>query len=229
VRSSTPSRRRRATTWAQLIVAAGVLATALVQGTANAQEEPPDIEPILECVSETQDGELVARFGWNNRAGRILKPVLGIENQILPPKYMDLLKTEFAAGQVGTRNGGFTITFAEDETIVWQIFGRTAAASGASPRCQREGGSPATTVPQRPATTVAAAGPPPSTGRGSGRKESGGKGAPVEAAPAAAAPSPELEAAPLGLRDVVPAVLLGLAVLGAVAFGLDSAGRRTRS
>jgi hypothetical protein len=82
-------------------------------------------------------------------------------------------------------------------------------------------------VAARTATTAAkaAAGAAPSSGPAQGGRPAGGTLPPVVAADAEARST----TGSFGLAEVVPSVMLGLLVLGMVAFGLESAGRRLRS
>jgi hypothetical protein len=209
-------------------LAAGPLLVALAQADAAAQvAEPVEITPLLECVATNGDGSLTAKFGWDNRGGRTYRPLAGTENRIVPSKYQKLLKTEFSAGRVTTKNGGFTVTFAEGEKITWVLFDQPVEASAASQPCPRdERGAPQATRLERTTTTVAkGAGPPAARGKGppAGQGPAGGSLPPVVAAGADAA------GGSLGAADVVPALVLGLLVLGMVAFGLEAAARQPRS
>lgn len=229
MRSSQPSRRRRAARWVQLILAAGLIGAALAQADAAAQVPDEDqISPKLECVVRNEDGSLTAKFGWDNRSGRTIRLPRGTENQIIPPTYQKLVTTEFAPGRVTTKEGGFTITFDESEKLTWQLMGEQVQASAASQPCPTDqAGVPTTTVGPRTTTTVAGtaavAAPPGGPAQG-GRPSPGTKPPPVVAAGAEAGST----TGSFGLADVVPALVLGLLVLGMVAFGMESAGRRLR-
>jgi len=231
VRTSQPSRRHRTARWVQLILAAALLVAALLQAEAAAQAPDPDqveIVPLLECVARNDDGSLTAKLGWDNRSGRTLRPLLGTENKIVPSKHQTVLKTEFAPGRVTTKNGGFTVTFPEDEKITWLLFGQVLEASAASPPCPPgPRGVPTTTVQQRPATTVARGGTaaPPSSAKGGG---AGRDARPTTTKPVVVAAAAGPGGGSLGPADVVPALLLGLGVLWMVAFGLESRRGRLR-
>lgn len=237
MRTSQPSRRRRTARWVRLILAAGLLVAALLHAEAVAQTADPDqvaIVPLLECVARNGDGTLTAKLGWDNRSGRILRPLLGTENKIIPAKHNSVLKTEFAPGKVTTKSGGFTVTFPEDEKITWLLFDQVLEASAASPPCPPDPrGVPTTTVQQRPSTTAPKGGTaaPPSSGPAKGAGKGAGKAArttttaPVVVAAGAGAGG---GGGSLGAADVVPALLLGMGVLWMVAFGLESRRDRIR-
>jgi hypothetical protein len=229
VRSLQPSRRRRAARWVQLILAAGLVGAALAHVEAAAQVPDEDqLSPRLECVARNEDGSLTAKFGWINRSGRTIRLDGGTENSILPTAYQKLVPTEFAPGEVTTKEGGFTVTFDESEELIWTLMGEQVQASAASPSCPPDPrGAPPTTAAARTTTTKAkaAAGAAPSSGPGQGgRRPPGSSLPPVAAAGEAGSPTGSF-----GLADVVPALVLGLLVLGMVAFGLESVGRRLRS
>jgi hypothetical protein len=220
----------------QLVLAAGLLVAAILHAEAAAQTTDPQVEivPLLECVARNDDGSLTAKLGWDNRSGRILRPLLGTENKIIPGRHQSVLPTEFAAGKVTTKNGGFTVTFPEDGKITWLLYEQVLEASAASPPCPPDQrGAPTTTVQRRPATTAAKGGaaPAPSSGpaKGAGKAARTTTTAPVVVA-AGAGPGPGAGGGggSLGAADVVPALLLGIGVLWMVAFGLESRRGRIR-
>jgi hypothetical protein len=109
---------------------------------------PPDLNPglsaILECVAELEDGELLARFGYENREPFGFTIPIGSDNRLVGRVLeTDGPVTEFGhpnvvpgrPGRTPFGEGVFTVRFPDDGQIVWVLHGKTATASSGSARC----------------------------------------------------------------------------------------------
>jgi hypothetical protein len=89
------------------------------------------ITPLLECVAETADHQLIAHFGFTNQDKQPHRVGVGSENQFDRPDPDACQPTTFMPG---TRHDVFAVGFVEE--LTWVVGSRSVTASRSSPRCQ---------------------------------------------------------------------------------------------
>ena len=140
---STPTRRgrsRAARLLATTAVTAVVALTPGVAGAAPGRSGPPDVVPLVDCVTGHADGSWTAVFGYDNRTGAPVEIPGGPANQVTPPRYDGTQPTTF---QPGVRHGVFSVTVTSGGGPMWHL-GRTNLAA-------REGGTACPPSTQMPA------------------------------------------------------------------------------
>jgi hypothetical protein len=100
-------------------------------------EAPPTalerVRPVLECV-EISDGEGgIAYFGYLNTNDVAVDVLHGRDNGLGADASSGGVPTTFAPG---SNRFAFAVELAPGETVIWNLQGRTATASGVSPACQ---------------------------------------------------------------------------------------------
>ncbi|MGY1770157.1 hypothetical protein [Blastococcus sp. SYSU D00813] len=130
-----PARSRRHRARRLAATAAVGAALALAPGAAAAapnRSGPPDVVPLVDCVTEHADGSWTAVFGYDNRTGSVVEIPVGPANQVTPPSSGQPQPTTFRAGVV---HGAFRVTVERGGGPMWHLGRDDLAARKADTAC----------------------------------------------------------------------------------------------
>jgi hypothetical protein len=139
---STPARRGRSRVARLLATTAVTAVVALTPGVAGAapnRSGPPDVVPLVDCVTTHADGSWTAVFGYDNRTGAAVDIPVGPANKVTPTGYGAPQPTSFAPG---VRHGVFAVTVPRGGGPMWHLGSTNLAARKADTACP-----PATQMP----------------------------------------------------------------------------------
>ncbi|MGY1652466.1 hypothetical protein [Geodermatophilus sp. SYSU D01119] len=118
-----------------LATAAVAVLVALVPGAAAAapnRSDPPDVVPVLDCVTTSADGSWTAVFGYDNRTGTTVTIPVGPANQVTPTQYGTPQPTTF---EPGLRHGVFAVTVTRGGGPTWHLGSTNLAARKGDAAC----------------------------------------------------------------------------------------------
>jgi hypothetical protein len=132
-----PSSRRRARLGRSgvLVTAAAVTVLAAAPGAALAapgRSAPPDVVPLVDCVTVDPDGTWTAVFGYDNRTGATVTIPVGPANQVTPAAYGDPQPTTFAPG---VHHGAFAAVVTQGGGPMWHLGSDDLAARSTDTAC----------------------------------------------------------------------------------------------
>jgi hypothetical protein len=97
--------------------------------------EPPDVEPILECVIPRANDTYTAYFGYRNNTTTPITVTVGTNNRFQPAPADRNQPTVFQPGRSSLwPDAAFAVRFDGSE-LTWNLNGTSVSASSSSPRC----------------------------------------------------------------------------------------------
>jgi hypothetical protein len=118
-----------------LVAAAAVTILAGAPGMAVAapnRSAPPDVVPLVDCVSVSSDGTWTAVFGYDNRTGSAVTIPVGPANQVTPTVYGTPQPRTFAPG---LHHGAFAAVVTHGGGPMWHLGSENLAARKTDTAC----------------------------------------------------------------------------------------------
>ncbi len=100
--------------------------------TTYTQNSVAGVNPELNCIYIDVNGDIVARFGYNNTNNTTISELVGANNQFVPTPADRGQNTSFAPG---THTGEFEVTFPASGTLTWNLQGNSVTADINTVRC----------------------------------------------------------------------------------------------
>lgn len=130
--TSRPLRHRAGRLAATAAVVAALVLTSGAAAAAPNRSGPPDVVPLVDCVTTHADGSWTAIFGYDNRTGSTVDIPVGPANRVTPRSSGTPQPTSF---RPGVHHGAFQVTVQRGAGPMWHLGRDNLAARTADTAC----------------------------------------------------------------------------------------------